>query len=437
MKTKRTYRSVEIKQLEAARLAGLLTTLTVVIAIDVAKAKQVVAFCDAQGRCQALMHYAHPGQTQLFLELLRSLVSAGKQLQVVLEPTGTYGDVLMHQLHQTGIAVHLVSPKKTHDAQELFDGVPSQHDGKDATVIARLHAQGLSRRWEPTSEQQRTLRAVVSQREMYAQIRERLHGQLEPLLVRYWPELQGLLDVRSQQSALRFLVDFPTPDLVRTEPAQAQECLRRYSRGLLRLDKRQAVLESAQKSLGLPALPAEKELVREIAGELHRVTARIEELDGKLRQTFKTQPPLEPLVHMVGATTCAVLLSRLGDLQGYPSVGALEKACGLNLRERSSGTYQGALHITKRGPSIVRKYLFLASLRWIQTDPLAAAWYQRRSGYTELSKLRAVVALMRKLVRALFHLGRGKPYDAHLLFDTARLKPRPLKPLFGAAAVEA
>ena len=44
---------------------------------------------------------------------------------------------------------------------------------------------------------------------------------------------------------------------------------------------------------------------------------------------------------------------------------------------------------------------------------------------------------MRKLVRALFHLGRGKPYDAHLLFDTARLKPRPLKPLFGAAAVEA
>lgn len=436
MKTKRTYRSVEIKQLEPARLAALLTTVMVIVAVDVAKLKQVVAFCDAQGKCQALMHYAHPSQTLLFLELLRSLMGAGKQLQVVLEPTGTYGDVMMHQLHQAGIAVHLVSPKKTHDAQELFDGVPSQHDGKDATVIARLHAQGLSRRWQPTSEQQRTLRALVSQREIYAQMRERLHGQFEPLMVRYWPEVQGLLDVRTQQSALRLLADFPSPDMVRREPAQAQDCMRRYSRGMLRPDKRQAVLASAQSSLGLPALPAEKELVSEIARELYRVTARMDELDDRIRQELTTQPQLKPLVQMVGATTCAVLLSRLGELQGYASVGALEKACGLNLRERSSGTYQGALHITKRGPGIVRKYLFLASLRWTQNDPLAAAWYQRRSGYTETSKLRAVVALMRKLVRALFHLSRGKSYEAQLLFDKTRLTPRPLKPLF-EAAVEA
>jgi hypothetical protein len=41
--------------------------------------------------------------------------------------------------------VHRVSPKAASDYAEIFDGVPSQHDGKDAAVVAELAAQG--RRW--------------------------------------------------------------------------------------------------------------------------------------------------------------------------------------------------------------------------------------------------------------------------------------------------
>ena len=41
------------------------------------------------------------------------------------------------------------------------------------------------------------------------------------------------------------------------------------------------------------------------------------------------------------------------------------------------------------------------------------------------SKARAAVALMRKLVKALFHVARGAPMNTQKLFDTTRLNIAP------------
>ena len=102
---------------------------------------------------------------------------------------------------------------------------------------------------------------------------------------------------------------------------------------------------------------------------------------------------------------------------------ALLKAMGLNLKERSSGKYKGQLKLTKRGPSRTRKYLYFAALRMIQKDPVVRAWYDRklqRDGGRV--KNRAVIAVMRKLVRAAYHVARGESFDARKLFDVRRLK---------------
>ena len=99
----------------------------------------------------------------------------------------------------------------------------------------------------------------------------------------------------------------------------------------------------------------------------------------------------------------------------------MEKACGLNLREKSRGETSGRITITKRGAGVVRQVLYLFALRMLQASPAVRAWYKRRRGYTEDSKQRAVVAVMRKLVRALFHVARGDAFDASKLFDLRRL----------------
>ena len=136
------------------------------------------------------------------------------------------------------------------------------------------------------------------------------------------------------------------------------------------------------------------------------------------------------LTALLGAVTAATLIACGADPRKYGSAGALEKALGLNLCVYSSGKKQGQLHIGKRGDSTARQMLYLATLRLIKDDPIAAAWYRKkvaRDGAESTperrgtSKRKAVVALMRKLVKGLWHVARGAVFDARKLFDVGRL----------------
>jgi transposase len=112
----------------------------------------------------------------------------------------------------------------------------------------------------------------------------------------------------------------------------------------------------------------------------------------------------------------------LGDPIDYDSPAAYVKAAGLNLKERSSGKHKGQLKITKRGPGMVRRNLYLAVLRLIQHEPHFKAWHaakvERQGGE---NKKKSVVALMRKLLSALWHVVRGNPFEPARLFDGRRL----------------
>jgi transposase len=428
MKKKRTYKTVDVQQVELVRLLSLLPAMLAVVAIDVAKKRQVAAFCDPQGTKQILVKFEHPAQTPRFMELVGGLAATGKTVQVVMEPTGTYGDILCYQAQERGAEVYQISPKRTHDAAEVFDGVPSYHDAKDATVIARLHVQGLSRRWKPSDDQRRELRALVARRELYARQYEVLQGTLEALLARHWPEAEQVLEFRSQRSALRLLQTYPDPQLVAAAPDEVQKLLQKVGRRHLGPEMLKELMTAAEETQGVPLVEAERELLRDLAGELLRAAECITELDKQIKSKVSTEPRLGRMAALVGATTIAVLVAYLGNLWEYSNPAALEKAMGLNLKEASSGREsekkrRPGVHITKRGPGLVRKYWYLASLRWMQQDWIAAAWYRQRKAYTAEAKGRAVVALMRKLIRGLWHVSRGACYDPERLFDAQRLRP--------------
>ncbi len=126
------------------------------------------------------------------------------------------------------------------------------------------------------------------------------------------------------------------------------------------------------------------------------------------------------LKYPLAGVTAAVIVT-MCDPRQYPTARQLEKACGMILREKSSGQTKGQLSISKRGPGLVRKVMYLFALRMIQANEIVRAWYMRRKGYTEGSKQRAVVAVMRKLTRAMFHIAKGNAFDASKLFDVRRL----------------
>jgi hypothetical protein len=81
----------------------------------------------------------------------------------------------------------------------------------------------------------------------------------------------------------------------------------------------------------------------------------------------------------------------------------------------------GKLGITKRGPGQVRQLLYLAALRLVKSDPTARAWYHARKAYRAGVRVKALVAVTRKLARALWHVARGAAFDVSKLFDKRRL----------------
>ena len=127
------------------------------------------------------------------------------------------------------------------------------------------------------------------------------------------------------------------------------------------------------------------------------------------------------LAEHVGKNTSAVLVGILGEFTDYHSVRALQRAAGLNLRVRQSGKQKGKLKITKRGSSVARRWLFLATLRWVQKQPLVRAWYDRKLIRNGGNKMKTLIALMRKLLAGLYHVARGKELDLAKLFDVRGL----------------
>ena len=69
--------------------------------------------------------------------------------------------------------------------------------------------------------------------------------------------------------------------------------------------------------------------------------------------------------------TACVLWVFLGNPANYHCAEAYRKAMGLNLKERSSGRHEGQLKITKRGPGVVRRWLFFGIL---QSACLCSFW---------------------------------------------------------------
>jgi hypothetical protein len=85
----------------------------------------VAALAGGDGHVLHTICWKGPDQNPTVLSMLRSFRAAALTVEDVMEPSGTYGDVLRHQLEQDAFPVFMVSGKCTHDAKEIFDGVPS------------------------------------------------------------------------------------------------------------------------------------------------------------------------------------------------------------------------------------------------------------------------------------------------------------------------
>jgi transposase len=426
MARKRTYSTQCVDRVVVEPLAPSLEA-GCIVALDVAKEKFVGAIASSKGEVVKLFRFEHPKQTRTFLTMvseLQRIVGAAK-VKVAMEPTGTYGDAIRYQLEKLGVPIWMVAPKKTHDSQALFDDVASLHDPKCAVQVAKLCAMDLASPWRAHAPTRVRLRALVELRGHELGHEERCFGRIEAMLARHWPELEDSLDIRAHKTSLALLARFPSPARVAAAPDEVRDLVRKASRGHLYGARVSELIDACTNTLGVPMVAEEEKMLSTLAAQAEVVRRRTDALEAEMKDVGSHDEVFEHLAPWMGTFTASAIVT-LCDPRQYEHARQLEKACGLNLREKSSGRDNDfpegiRLRVTKRGPSLVRKLLFLFALRMIGNDPTVHAWYVRRRRYVVGSKISAVVAVMRKLVRAVFHVARGSVYDARKLFDVRRL----------------
>ena len=358
----------------------------------------------------------NPSQIPDVIRLLVSLAQ-GRLLRVALEPSGTYGDALRQACHDAGLTVLRVSPKAAHDYAEIFDGTPSQHDGKDAAVVAELAALGKATVWPyqvlPVWEQE--LAYWVDHFETQRQLLVVWSGRLEGLLARHWPEATGVLKL-TKATLLQALIHYGGPAGLAAD-AQAQKRLVRWGGVWLDEAKAQRLLETARQSVGIRQSEVDKRRMREYAAAALQARQQMRRSQRELSKLAADQEVLKAQARAVGSATACVLWSCVGDPREYGCGEAYRKAMGLNLTEYSSGTKQGELHISKRGNAQTRRWLYLAALR-LAKQAGVREWYQAKKQRDGSKGAKgAVVAVMRKLALALYQVGaKGASFEVGRLF---------------------
>jgi transposase len=419
--SKRTFRSISVKELEVTQLIEQVGDACV-LGIDVAKQTQFVAVSSRVDVYEALVRFEHPTETRCFYEFVDRLLAADVQVKVALEATGSYGEPLREGLLQRGVQVYRVPAHHVRASAENFDGSPSLHDGKAAMQIARAcHREPLNP-WRPTPAEQRDLRAATDCLGLYEDMWGRLVNRLEACLAKHWPELSRGLALDSA-TVLMLLTEFGGPAQVVRRADEARTRMQQVGGSFLRPAKIDAIIDGAATTTGVPIRAEELRLVQIVARELQEAKRH---LNAERKRVEALQTPVHdtPLAGLVGRVTVATLIANSLNPLDYDSPSQLVRAFGLQLVVDQSGkSKRGRPHISKRGSAKGRQLLYFATLRLIKNDAVVGAYFRKkRERDGGRSGVNGVVAVMRKLVRAMWHVARGNEFDATKLFDTTRLK---------------
>lgn len=310
--SKRKYRSVDVKEASAAGLLSQLASDRVVVGIDVAKHNMFAAVMDEAEKVHSIVRWRHPEETRRFVAYLGELRAIGAAVQVAMEPSGVYGDALRFEVEGAGFEVFRVSPKRSHDAAEVYDGVASLHDAKSAAIVAKLHLDSASERWAIRSDQERELTAAVRLAEVFTKQFQQNRNRLEALTARHWPELTEILDLDSA-TLLEVLAAYGGPGPVARNTGQAGELMKRVGGSMLECTKVERVLATAGSTVGQPQIAAELQLVQALATEARRNQKEARQAVLRIEKLTEHEGSVRELRPVVGKKTAAVIVAAGGD----------------------------------------------------------------------------------------------------------------------------
>lgn len=332
-----------------------------------------------------------------------------QEMVVGFESTGCYAEPLVHFLNKRSVRLVQVNPMHTKRVKELQGNSPSKTDQKDPKVIADIIALGHALEVVIPEGISAQLRRLTQARDRALQRVNGLTSQLHDLVFVLFPEFLQVMKNVSSQSSRGLLKRLPTPQAIRDYgQARLTTFLRKVSRGKLTSARARELYEGACQTGGIAE--GQSSIVFEIQELLTMIGSLrqfITQLEQQMASALQQIPYAGCLLSVKGIAqiTAAGLIGEVGDFRKFRTLGEVMKLAGLDLFEISSGRHKGQRHISKRGRPLLRKLLFFAAINVVRKGGILHQRYQQYL-HTGMAKIKALIAIARKLLGILFALVR-------------------------------
>ncbi len=322
------------------------------LGIEVSKDKQDVCFTimDSERRVHVLVvkQFANTlsGMKQLVQFILKYL-NAEMPFRVVLEATGTYHENVTFYLHGLGYKLSVILPNKSKNFAKSLNA-KSKTDRSDAMILGQMGVERDLETWIPPDPNLLKIRG--------------LHREKQSLQ-------QDINKYKNQVKALRCGHN-PNPDIIK---------------------RKEKLIRDAQKMI--------KQIEQNIADVLKS--------DEKLQKMVNYASSL----FGVGVQTAVAVLSEANGFKLMRNKAQLESYAGYDVVLNDSGTsVHGKSRISKKGNSFIRCAMFWPAIVAVKKAGEVQDLYKRVLSRNPKHKMKALVAVQRKLLVLMYTLVKNETY---------------------------
>jgi len=293
--------------------------------------------------------------------------------------------------------------------KELTGNSPNKTDKKDPRVIADVISLGHALTLVVPEGSAAQLRRLSQARERALKRRTAAINQLQDLIFIIFPEFLAIMKNISTKTASYLIKKYPTPEsIVALGIESLAMIVKRVSRGKLKQQRAEEVFNAAQNSIGISE--GKRSILLEVEYLISQIRADsrfIENLEEQMENYLEKIPYSYSLLSIkgIGTVTVAGLIGEVGDFKKFNTISEIMKLAGLDLYEISSGKHKGQRRISKRGRSLMRKLLYFAAINAVKSTGIMHGPYQEMLS-RGMPKVKALVAISRKLLRIAFALAR-------------------------------
>jgi transposase len=332
-----------------------------------------------------------------------------EEVVIGFESTGPYAEPLFHYLRKKPVTLVQINPMHSKRVKELTGNSPNKTDTKDPRVIADVISLGHALTLVVPEGSAAQLRRLTQARERAITRRTAMVNQLQHLVFAIFPEFVTIFQDISTKTAMYVIRTHPTPESITAMGRESLTgVLRTISRGKVTRGRIQELFEAAQSSIGIDE--GKESICMEIshlAAKIAHERCFIDELEQQMAQHLDHIPYSHCMLSIkgIGLITVAGLIGEVGDFKKFDTISEMMKLAGLDLFEVSSGKHRGKRRISKRGRSLMRKLLYFAAINVVKSHGIMHEPYQEMLN-RGMEKMKALVAISRKLLRLIFALAR-------------------------------